>query len=277
MIKRISIVGCGWLGMPLAKSLLEQGYHVLGSKRRSDELAELSAAGIEAYRLELNPQLDSNNIEALLNSDLLIINIPPGRKTNTAEFHIAQISHLLAAAKRQGLKKVLFVSSTSVYGPMQGVVDESSPRLPETTSGKALKQIEDELINDVDFDASILRFSGLVGGQRKPGRFLSGKTVSGPSSPINIIHRSDCIKIISQIIKRDCWGESFNASADLHPTKQAFYQLAAEQLGLAAPNFVDGTASNKVIANNKLKASLNFQFTYPDPMAWLQDNIEEAE
>ncbi|WP_163131235.1 SDR family oxidoreductase [Agarivorans sp. Alg241-V36] len=277
MIKRISIVGCGWLGMPLAKSLLEQGYHVLGSKRHSEELAELSAAGVEAYRLELDPQVESNNIAALLKSDLLIVNVPPGRKTNTAEFHIAQIANLLAAAKQQGLKKVLFVSSTSVYGPMQGVVDESSPRLPETTSGKALKQIEDDLLNDADLQASVLRFSGLVGGQRKPGRFLSGKTVSGPNSPINIIHRSDCIEIISQIIKRDCWGETFNASADLHPTKQSFYQLAAEQLGLPAPNFVDGAASNKVIANHKLKATLNFQFTYPDPMAWLRDNIQEAE
>lgn len=277
MIKRISIVGCGWLGLPLAKSLLQDGYHVLGSRRELNALAELSAQGIEAYQLDLIPHIVCNDLSALLNCDLLLINIPPGRKTNTAEFHIAQVKALLLAAKQQDVKKILFISSTSVYGAQQGKVDELTPRLPESTSGIALKQIEDELLNSRDFQASVLRFSGLVGGHRKPGRFLSGKTVSGPLSPINIIHRSDCIGLISQLIKRDVWGEQFNACADLHPSKQAFYSLAAEQLGLAAPNFVEGASSTKVITNQKIKASLAYQFHYPDPMKWLQANIQEAE
>ncbi|WP_411991824.1 NAD(P)H-binding protein [Agarivorans sp. DSG3-1] len=277
MIKRISIVGCGWLGLPLAKSLIKDGYSVNGSKRELHELAKLQAQGIKAYQLELNPQVESNDIAGLLNCDLLIINIPPGRKTNTAEFHIAQINALLRAAEQQTVKKILFISSTSVYGSQQGVVDELSERLAETTSGRALKQIEDQISSHSAFQATVLRFSGLVGGQRKPGRFLSGKTVSGPLSPINIIHRSDCIGLITQLIKRDQWGEDFNASASENPSKQAFYQLAAEQLTLPPPHFVEGTSSNKVISNQKIKTTLGYQFNYPDPMQWLQANIQEAE
>ncbi|GGA99177.1 SDR family oxidoreductase [Agarivorans gilvus] len=277
MIKRISIVGCGWLGLPLAQNLLQQGFHILGSRRQLAELAELHHLGIEAYQLELNPEIDSNNIAALLDCDLLIINIPPRRKTNTAEFHIAQIQHLLDAAERYQVKRVLFISSTSVYGAQQGLVDESTPRQPETNSGKALKQIEDDLLSRQAFQASVLRFSGLVGGQRKPGRFLSGKTVSGASSPVNIIHRDDCIALISRLIHRDQWGECFNACSDQHPQKQAFYNLAAQQLGVAPPQFDQQGGSNKIISNHKIKSSLNYQFQFPDPMAWLQANKQEAE
>jgi nucleoside-diphosphate-sugar epimerase len=277
VIKRISIVGCGWLGLPLAQNLLQQGFHILGSRRQLAELAELHHLGIEAYQLELNPEIDSNNIAALLDCDLLIINIPPRRKTNTAEFHIAQIQHLLDAAERYQVKRVLFISSTSVYGAQQGLVDESTPRQPETNSGKALKQIEDDLLSRQAFQASVLRFSGLVGGQRKPGRFLSGKTVSGASSPVNIIHRDDCIALISRLIQRDQWGECFNACSDQHPQKQAFYNLAAQQLGVAPPQFDQQGGSNKIISNHKIKSSLNYQFQFPDPMAWLQANKQEAE
>ncbi len=277
MIKRISIVGCGWLGLPLAQHLLQQGFHILGSRRQLAELKELSALGIEAYQLELKPELESNNIAALLACDLLIINIPPGRKTNTAEYHIAQIKHLLDAAQRHRVRRVLFISSTSVYGSQQGLVDESTPRQPETSSGVALKQIEDDLLSRQAFKASVLRFSGLVGGQRKPGRFLSGKTVSGASSPVNIIHRSDCLALISGLIQRDQWGECFNACSDQHPQKHDFYNLAAQQLGVAPPRFNEQVGSNKVISNQKIKSCLNYQFQFPDPMAWLQANEQEVE
>jgi nucleoside-diphosphate-sugar epimerase len=156
-------------------------------------------------------------------------------------------------------------------------VDESTPRQPETNSGTALKQIEDDLLSRQAFQASVLRFSGLVGGQRKPGRFLSGKTVSGASSPVNIIHRDDCIALISRLIQRDQWGVCFNACSDQHPQKQAFYNLAAQQLGVAPPQFDQQGGSNKVISNHKIKSGLNYQFQFPDPMAWLQANKQEAE
>ncbi|WP_432452518.1 MULTISPECIES: SDR family oxidoreductase [unclassified Agarivorans] len=277
MIKRISIVGCGWLGLPLAQFLLAEGYRVLGSRRKLEELESLGHLGIEAYQLDLAPQLQSNNIAALLACDLLIVNIPPGRKTNTADYHIAQITALLDAATEHGVKKILFISSTSVYGPQQGIVDEYTARHPTTRSGIALSHIEDKLFASRAYQASVLRFSGLLGGQRKPGRFLSGKTVSGAKSPVNVIHRQDCIALIGALIQRDIWGEQFNACSDLHPTKQEFYELAAEQLGLVAPTFTAGEVSNKRIDNHRIKAVLNYQFSYPDPMQWLIEHQQEAE
>ncbi|WP_026959702.1 SDR family oxidoreductase [Aliagarivorans taiwanensis] len=268
-INRISIVGLGWLGMPLASRLIELGYQVVGSKRAAAEVEQARSLGIDAYPLELAPHIIGDTPAELFNADLLIINIPPGRKQHSAECHQAQISALLDAAKQAGVAKVLFISSTSVYGPQQGIVTEQSPEQPDVGSGTTLLHIEQQLLPNGPWQASCLRFGGLVGGERKPGRFLSGKTLSGANSPVNLIHRDDCIGVISALIKRDIWGETFNVCADGHPSRQQFYTRAAECLALPPPQFNDQPGSNKWVDNALIKQTLDYQFVFPDPMQWL--------
>ncbi|MDN6633679.1 MAG: NAD(P)-binding domain-containing protein, partial [Enterobacterales bacterium] len=48
-MKKISIVGLGWVGMPLALSLLGRGYQVVGSKTTSDGVEAARMSGIECY------------------------------------------------------------------------------------------------------------------------------------------------------------------------------------------------------------------------------------
>ena len=52
-MKNISILGCGWLGEPLAISLLEAGYSVKGSTTTESKLATLEASQIEAYLIDI--------------------------------------------------------------------------------------------------------------------------------------------------------------------------------------------------------------------------------
>ena len=49
MNKNISIIGCGWLGFPLAKHLIRLGYHIKGSTTSKDKLTKLESEGIEAF------------------------------------------------------------------------------------------------------------------------------------------------------------------------------------------------------------------------------------
>ncbi len=88
---QISILGCGWLGFPLAKALLKKGFRIKGSTTSADKLATLENAGIESFLLVL----DSNTVpdefaDFLANSETLIIAIPPklrGKNKDYSDAH----------------------------------------------------------------------------------------------------------------------------------------------------------------------------------------------
>jgi 3-hydroxyisobutyrate dehydrogenase-like beta-hydroxyacid dehydrogenase len=55
---KISILGCGWLGFPLGKYLVEKGHFVKGSTTSESKIALLSKVGIEPFLLKFSPQIE---------------------------------------------------------------------------------------------------------------------------------------------------------------------------------------------------------------------------
>ena len=115
---------------------------------------------------------------------------------------------------------------------------------------------------------TILRLSGLVGYDRLPGRFLANKKeLPNGDAPVNIIHRDDCIGLITAVLEQNIWGEIINGSADNHPSRKDFYTKAAERIGLNPPTFkIQDSMQFKIICNKKGKALLNYNYIHPDPL-----------
>ncbi|WP_396187155.1 hypothetical protein [Flavobacterium sp.] len=63
---QISILGCGWLGLPLAKALLENGFAVKGSTTSQEKLSVLENSGIQPFIIALESNNVSGNIETFL-------------------------------------------------------------------------------------------------------------------------------------------------------------------------------------------------------------------
>ena len=272
--KSISIIGCGWLGLPLAEFLLQKGYTVKGSTTRAEKLELLREKGIQAYQIIAGTTLEGKDLDSFFQSDILMINIPPGRRRpDVSTFHPKQIESIINAIKQfhPSLPKILFISSTGVFGPINKMVTEEDTPAPVTNSGKALVTVENMLRDFASSQLTIVRFSGLVGGSRKAGRFLSGKKmVANGQAPVNMVHRDDCIQIICQIIEQEKWGELYHVSADKHPTKQEFYRHQAEKDGFKAPTFQEENTPPKfkIIDNGKVKRELGYEFLYGDPMVF---------
>ena len=189
---------------------------------------------------------------------MLIVNFPPKRRPDIVEYHTAQVSSLIEELISHKIPKVLFVSSTSVYPDVNREVFENEELEPEKGSGQALKIVENMLLARKEFKTTIVRFGGLVGYDRLPGRFLAAKKdVANADAPVNIIHQDDCIEIISQIIEQDIWGEVFNACADEHPLRKDYYIKAAVKVGLEPPVFAENKdLSYKLINSDKLKKTV---------------------
>jgi len=266
-MKTISILGCGWLGLPLAEYLIKCGYKVKGSTRTKKEIAVLESKGIEPSLLVLDPDIRGENLDNFFKSDVLIINFPPERRDDIVTYHELQVTSLIDKIKLSSIEKVIFVSSTSVYSDLNREVSEEDTQETTKLSGRALLKVEGLLNSCDEFKTTVIRFAGLIGYDRRPGRFLAGKReVENGEAPVNLIHRDDCINIIHLIIEKSIWGETFNACADLHPKRKDYYINAADKLGLEPPAFIESeNCSYKIVNSDKLKKSLKYSYKYPDP------------
>ena len=270
--KKISILGCGWLGLPLAKSLLSKSYEVKGSTTSESKLDVLENSWISPFQIQIEAHQIIGNIEDFLKeTDVLVIDIPPGlrRETSTSKemTFVNKIKNLIPLIEKSDVQKVVFVSSTSVYGdnfPIVEITEETKPN-PDTESGKQLVIVETLLQSNPHFKTTVIRFGGLLGEDRHPIKFLAGRTnVENPVAPVNMIQREDCIGIIEKILKQvqhDNWGETFNAVAPQHPTRKAYYHKKAEILNLPLPTFAeDSESKGKIISSEKVETILGYSF-----------------
>ena len=266
-MKTISILGCGWLGLPLGLLLVEKGFKIKGSTATRDKLLVLGKEGIEPYYINLSPEINADYDPDFFKSDVLIINFPPQRRADIVSYHQKQIESLIAEINNSSIEHILFVSSTSVYPELNREVTEDEILWPTKDSGKALLNVENILLDLSDIKTTVLRFAGLIGYDRMPGRFLSGKRdLKSGNAPVNLIHRDDCIQIIIEIIQQGVWGQILNGCCDKHPLRKEYYTRQAKIIGVDPPTFDDlDTPNFKIISNKKLKKILNYRFKYPDP------------
>ncbi len=273
-MKQVSILGCGWLGLPLAQSFLEKGYRVQGSTTSEEKIQKLKETGIHPFLIRMEEEQVIGDMASFLqNSTILIVAIPPKLRNNASDTSSAQsmafvskISALIAYIEKSSIEKVLFVSSTSVFADHNTIATETTTPQPETESGKQLLVAENKLLSNSKFSTTVVRFGGLIGDDRHPVYFLSGRSnIENPEAPINLIHQTDCIGIIHKIIETHSWNEIFNAVAPFHPTRKEYYTQKAKALNLAIPEFNQSKPSvGKTILSEKLTQNLNYVFKKPE-------------
>ena len=253
-INTISILGSGWLGLPLATQLYKQGFHVKASTRHRERFSDVATAGASAFYVDIDQISD---IQEFLHSEILIINITSKNQTAFA--------NLIQQIEKSPIQKILFISSTSVYQSLNREVNEDEHAEDHDS---ILWEIEQQFQTSNHFQTTILRFSGLIDKRRHPGRFFrNGRRVPQADAPVNLIHLDDCLGIIDAILQQQAWGETFNGCADTHPSKREFYSYARKLMGLSVPEFDTETeVKYKIISNQKIKTKLNYTLQHPDLM-----------
>jgi nucleoside-diphosphate-sugar epimerase len=254
--QKIAIVGCGWLGESLADFFLENGNLIFGTTRTSSKAEQLKQKGITAHLLTGF----EDDLSWLTTMDVLILNIPP------SSFGAQYPAFMLHIAQQKGPEtKVIFISSTSVYDNCNAQVNETETLVGNSPRGSVVYQAEQVLSKEFGGDLTIIRMAGLVGKERHPVKFMSGKEYPGNEEPINLIHLTDCIGLIDAVIKTACWGEVLNGCSGEHPQKGEYYTWAAKELNLPEPKFTDEKTTFKIISNDKSKVTLGYAYVYDSP------------
>ncbi|WP_343632102.1 NAD(P)-binding domain-containing protein [Fluviicola sp.] len=254
---KIGIIGLGWLGLPLAKSLLNKGFQVLGTTRSR-------SVGLSHERFShvlFDPLVKKQSGTAYFSDlDVIILAFTPSRTDEKAYAKdCVRVLDLISPAC-----KVIQISSTSVYPERDGIFRESDYPAGSVKTN-AIGYAELAISSILRDRLTVIRMSGLVGPKRYPVTAMakSGKTYQ-EFDRVNLIHQEDAIGLIEYVIQNRLWNQTINGCATQHPFKGPLYKGMASKLGIDPPLFEDRTRSERIISN-QLSLELGYHYIYPDP------------
>lgn len=223
---RCSILGLGWYGEPLARELKKNGWHVSGSTRTPEKKLMLEEEGLKPFLMNF-PKTPT---QSQLDQEVIILNIPPFER---------QLDWLKSWPWSKE-SWVIFISSTSVLP------------FPDTPNASILA-MEERWVQETFTNWTILRFGGLLGGSRHPGKFLSGrKNLQGKNWPVNLIHQKDAIGVTKVVLEKKLTQKIFNVVSSEHPTREEYYSEYCRKNGLPLPEFSSDESVGKIVSNEDL-------------------------
>ena len=201
---KISILGLGWFGEPMAYALMKDGHEVVGSTRSIEKQKALTVKSFILNAPEA-PHVD------LLDTDVMILNIPPSDEQ-------------LAWFKSWPWHKktwMIFISSTSVINKAHSVLID-----------------EEKWVQEQFSHWTILRFGGLLGGERHPGKHLSGrKNLKDGDKMVNLLSRDFAIEFTQKVIREKIQNEILRVVNIENQTRRDFYTEYCRQKNLPLPEF----------------------------------------
>jgi nucleoside-diphosphate-sugar epimerase len=266
---RVLIAGCGDVGAALGLELTAAGHDVWGLRR---EPAGLPAT-IHPLRADLTRPATLAGLPRGI--DLVVYTAAPAESTDPA-YQAVYVEGLrglleaLAADHETPPRRVVFTSSTAVYGQTDGSwVDETSATDPRDFRGRRLLEAERTLLAG-PIPATVVRLGGIYGAGRTRlvDRLRRGEAAcaAGPPRYGNRIHRDDCVGALRHVIALPR-PDPLYLAVDHEPADECeVLRWLARELGLPPPKIVAadgaGPRSNKRARNDRLVAS-GYRFRYP--------------
>jgi len=292
---RVTILGCGYSGIAIGHACLARGADVLGTRRGTEGLAELDAAGIAGRRLDGTP--DAAMISRLGTTTHLVSSVAPARQPPLDDPVLQLCRGLAACGRLPSLRWIGYLSATGVYGDHDGGwVDESS--VCRSVQPRSVVRREAEigwaaLGAGLGCPVALLRLAGIYG----PGRNAVRDALAGRARMLiksgqvfGRIHVDD-LATATALAAAQRFDGVLGITDDEPAPPQDVIRHAHRLVGLAPPPAVDIAtadispmarsfyAENKRVCNEASKRSLGMQYAFPDyrvGLASLVDGEREA-
>ena len=268
---RCLIAGCGYVGEALGARLTSEGHTVFGLRRRMLR----PPPGIVPVEADLAVPASLAALPDAL--DYVFYLASPGGAED-ALYRSAYVDgqrHLYAALARSGQRprRVLFASSTAVYGQRDGEwLTEDSPTRPADFRGRRLLEAEALLADTAFIPGIAVRFGGIYGPRRSSliDSVRAGRAVIRPGVHFtNRIHRDDCVGALRHLMQLDA-PEPLYLGVDCEPADEAaVLRWLAGVLGAPEPRAAgkhlpprSERRASKRCRNDRLLAS-GYRFSYP--------------
>ena len=257
----IAILGAGWLGSVLAKKFIENNHNVIISTTSREKQSFFLKNGLKSMLIKVTEEKIIGDYSFFIGIELLIITIPPMLRKNRKIKYVEMMERVIEKIVDFKIKKVIYTSSTSVYGFHKDNITEKSKTNPMSDAAKKILMCEKKLLENPSFESCIVRLGGLIGRDRHPIYSLSKKqNLPNPKSPINLIHQIDAVGITLCLSENWNGNEIFNAVTKYHPSRKHYYVSIAKIAKLAPPKFEKKGKIRGEISSSKLLELTNYQF-----------------
>lgn len=283
-MKRL-VIGCGFLGLPLALRWQNQGDSVFATTRNKQRSLEFSDIGLHPLILDTTDPVSLEQLQQQsFDTVVVAVGMDRSRYDSVHHVYVGGLENVLKNLS-EDIGQLIYVSSTGVYGDFGGEwVDESSPTDPQRDGGKACLEAE-QLLQSSRFSdrATVLRMSGLYGNERVPTKSaVESKQWNKLSATgyLNLIHVDDAVSAVCIAADQNLVDETFLVS-DSNPTlRREYYQFLADKFELGpipwanvAPDPNSRGSSSKRISNRKFLEQTGLELKHPDFRSGLSDTI----
>lgn len=247
-MKKIGIIGCGWLGTHIAERLSNQ-CEIFVTTTTESKAEIFKSKGYHPTLVSFQDKIDTEMREWELAPELdaIIVSVP------FSGIRGAQIS---MTEKRQNLLKFLgdykgqlfYTSSTGVYPQTERDFTEGDAPAADVES--------ESFILEKFPQTNILRLGGLMGGER----LLKNYNIGQLDQLVNHIHYADICSVVEKMLNHHCESKVYNVVAPIHPNKEEVINAQKD-----LPYSGERTDQGRTISPKKLMEELDFEFQYPDP------------
>ena len=266
----VLVAGCGWLGTAVAARLLARGDRVTGIRTDPGRAGELRALGIEPLALDLADPGAADRIPPGVEAILALQAARGGAESAYRRAYLQANATLLRAARRGGLKALVYSGSTGVFAQRDGSdVDEATPPAPEPGTSAVLAEAERRLLDAAGerIPVRIVRLSGLYGPGRTGliGRIRSGAMALGPGDGawMNFCHLDDAAAAVIAAMDRGRDGAVYHASDALPMRRREVVQFVAARLGIPPPAGAPWSGPDRRILGTATRAELGLELRWP--------------
>ncbi|MBP5988754.1 MAG: SDR family oxidoreductase [Proteobacteria bacterium] len=275
------IVGCGDVGLRVAR-LLRGRWRLLGITTSTERKAELRAAGIVPLVADLDAPATLQRAAGLADA---VLHLAPPPLQGRSDPRTASL--LAALARRGGVRRIVYGSTTGVYGDCGGArFDETRAVAPATDRARRRVDAEQRLRvfgRRTGTPVTILRIPGIYASDRPGGhpreRLARGTPVLAADDDVytNHIHADDLARACVAALHRGLPQRIVHASDDTELKMGDYFDLAAGLCGLPrppritraqareqlAPMALSFMSESRRLANMRLKRELRLVLQYP--------------
>ncbi|WP_255196957.1 SDR family oxidoreductase [Halorarius litoreus] len=234
---RVAILGCGYVGLELARQLRD-AHEVIGVRRSDAGLEAVRETGAEGVKADVT---DGESLATVPDVDALVFAASSGGRGADAarEVYVDGLETAIDAfaARAAPPERLIYTSSTGVYGDHGGDwVDESTPIEPTTDKTRVLAEAErvaTEYAAERGIEGTVARFAGLYGPNRyRLARYLEGPVTAGY---LNMVHRDDAAGAVQFILEDEIDDEALVVVDDEPVDKHIFADWLADECGVDRP------------------------------------------
>lgn len=270
---RLLIAGCGDLGMRVARLVLQNSINRVWGLRRTRPEAPEEMPGLTWFEADLAQPETMKNLPTGITH--ILFSAAPNARTESdyRAVYFDGLRNVVQNAYSSALKRVLFVSSTAVYGEHGAEwVNEDTPVNPKNFNGRVLLETEQWLYTfgrEHALTTLNLRLSGIYG----PGRTallekLKLGQVGAPSSAAhwsNRIHVDDAAAAVVHLMEFEHPQSTYLITDSTPLSMRTLYEALAQQVGGPVPAVSESPAfvGSKRLSNARLRET-GFIFQWPD-------------